>query len=224
MRRQLENIVSFNKSIINDYIDDYDNYWEFLRDLKRLIVEIGKNLDHTEYSEISPNIWINKTASVHPSAIINPPCIIGGWTEIRVNAFIRGGVIIGNDCVIGNSSELKNAVLFDCAKVPHFNYIGDSILGYGAHFGAGSLTSNVKSDSTFVKVVLNDKKYETNMKKVGAIVGDNAEIGCNAVLTPGVVIGKNSNVYPLVMVRGEIKEDCIVKSTDNIVVKVKRKF
>ena len=166
---------------------------------------------------MEPNIWISKTAKVDNTARIMGPCIIDDDSEIKVNSFIRGNVIIGKGCVVGNSSEIKNSVLFDEAKIPHFNYIGDSILGYKSHFGAGSLTSNVKSDESFVNVIVSGNKYITNMKKIGAVVGDNVEIGCNAVLTPGTIVGKNSTVYPLTMVRGEIGINKIVKSMNEII-------
>ena len=217
MKEQLLNILNFNKNIINGYCDSYKNYWDLLNDLKNIIVIIGNNLDKTKYDEVKPNIWISKTAKVDNTVHIIGPCIIDDDSEIRVNAFIRGSVIIGKRCVVGNSSEIKNAILFDEAKIPHFNYIGDSILGYKSHFGAGALTSNVKSNESFVKVSLNGQQHNTNMKKIGAIVGDYVEIGCNAVLLPGVIIGANSTIYPLTMVRGEIGSNKIVKSMNEIV-------
>ena len=217
MKEQLRDILDFNKSIINVYCNDYNAYWELLKNLKSIIICIGNNLDKTKYDEVEPNVWISKTATVHSSACITGPCIIDDDSEIRVNAYIRGNVIVGKGCVVGNSSEIKNSVLFDEAKIPHFNYIGDSILGYKSHFGAGSLTSNVKSDESFVNVIVSGNKYITNMKKIGAVVGDNVEIGCNAVLTPGTIVGKNSTVYPLTMVRGEIGINKIVKSMNEII-------
>lgn len=223
MKEQLKEILDFEKSIINNYCEGFNNYWEILKNLNKLIIVIGECLDKTKYDEVKPNVWISKSANIDSTARINGPCIIGDNAEVRVNAFIRGSVIIGKGCVVGNSSEIKNSILFDEAKAPHFNYIGDSILGYKAHFGAGALTSNVKSDESLVKVILNGNKYDTNMKKVGSVVGDNVEIGCNAVLTPGVIIGKNSTIYPLTMVRGEIESNKIVKSTNEIVTKEKGK-
>lgn len=217
MKEQLQNILDFSKSIINRYCDDYNNYWELLKDLKNIIIVMGNNLDKNKYDEVETNIWVSKTAKVDNTVRIVGPCIIDDDSEIRVNAFIRGNVIIGKRCVVGNSSEIKNSILFDESKIPHFNYVGDSILGYKAHFGAGALTSNVKSDESFVNVILNGNKYTTNMKKLGAAVGDNVEIGCNAVLTPGTIIGKNSTIYPLTMVRGEISSNKIVKSMKEIV-------
>ena len=217
MKEQLQDILDFNKSNINDYCNSYKNYWEFLKDLKNIIIDIGNNLDKNKYDEVDSNIWISKTANVDNTARIVGPCIIDDYCEIRVNAFIRGNVIIGKKCVVGNSSEVKNSVLFDESRIPHFNYIGDSILGYKSHFGAGSLTGNIKSDESFVNVIFNGNKYNTNMKKLGSIVGDNVEIGCNAVLTPGTIVGRNSTIYPLTMVRGEIGSNKIVKSMNEIV-------
>jgi len=216
MNKQLQNILDFNKSNINEYCDGYNNYWELLKDLKNIIINIGNNLDKNKYDEVKMNIWISKTAKVDCTARIVGPCIIDDDSEIRFNAYIRGNVIIGKGCVVGNSSEIKNSVLFDEAKIPHFNYIGDSILGYKSHFEAGSLTSNVKSDKSFVNVILNGNKYSTNMRKIGAVVGDNVEIGCNAVLTPGTIVGRNSTIYPLTLVRGEISSNKIVKSMNEI--------
>lgn len=217
MKEQLQNVLGFNKSIINSYCDNYKNYWELLKDLKNIIINIGNNLDKTKYDEVEPNVWISKTAKVDNTVRIIEPCIIDDDSEIRVNAFIRGNVIIGKECIVGNSSEIKNSILFDEAKVPHFNYIGDSILGYRAHFGAGSITSNVKGNKSLINVTMIGNKYNTNMKKLGSIVGDNVEIGCNTVLTPGTVIGRNSTIYPLTMVRGEIGSNKIVKSMNEIV-------
>lgn len=222
MKEQLFDILDFNKSIINTYLDNFNNYWDLLKSLNSLIVFIGNNLDKTKYDKLEPNIWISKTADIDSTARIVGPCIIGHDSEIRFNAFIRGNVIIGNRCVIGNSSEVKNSVLFDESKIPHFNYIGDSILGYKSHLGAGALTSNVKSDESCVNVILNGNKYQTNMKKLGAIIGDNVEIGCNCVLIPGTIIGRNSTVYPLTMVRGEIGSNKIVKAINQIVEKENR--
>lgn len=217
MKKQLQNILDFNKSIINDYTKEFDNYWNFLYDLNKIIISIGQNLDKTKYNKIGENIWISKKAIIDKSATITGPCIIDDYSIVKVNAFIRENVIIGKNCVIGNSSEVKNSVLFDEAKIPHFNYIGDSILGYKAHFGAGSITSNIKSDESLVVVKLNKIKYNTNKKKLGSIVGDYVEIGCNCVLNPGVIIGRNSTIYPLTMVRGEIKENKIVKSLNETI-------
>ena len=211
MQEYLKNLFDFNKTIASSYILKYD-YPEVLNHIGEIIFEISKTLNN-DYQEISPNVFVHKSVKLDKSATIIGPCLILENSEIRVNAYIRGNVIIGKNCVIGNSTELKNAILFDEVKVPHFNYIGDSILGYKVHFGAGSLTSNVKSDESNVTLTINSEKIKTNRKKIGALVGDKVEIGCNTVLTPGSIIGKNTTIYPLVMVRGEIPENKIVKST-----------
>ena len=211
MQEYLENLFDFTKTIASSYILKYD-YPEILNHIGEIIFEISKTLNN-DYQEISPNVFVHKSVKIDKSATIMGPCLVLENSEIRVNAYIRGNVIIGKNCVIGNSTELKNAILFDEVKVPHFNYIGDSILGYKVHFGAGSLTSNVKSDESNVTLTVNSEKIKTNRKKIGALVGDKVEIGCNAVLTPGSIIGKNTTIYPLVMVRGEISENKIVKST-----------
>lgn len=211
MQEYLKNLFDFNKTIASSYILKYD-YPEVLNHIGEIIFEISKTLND-DYQEISPNVFVHKSVKIDKSATIIGPCLVLENSEIRVNAYIRGNVIIGKNCVIGNSTELKNAILFDEVKVPHFNYIGDSLLGYKVHFGAGSLTSNVKSDESNVTLTINSEKIKTNRKKIGALVGDKVEIGCNAVLTPGSIIGKNTTIYPLVMVRGEIPENKIVKST-----------
>ena len=211
MQEYLKNLFDFNKTIASSYILKYD-YPEVLNHIGEIIFEISKTLNN-DYQEISPNVFVHKSVKIDKSATIIGPCLILENSEIRVNAYIRGNVIIGKNCVIGNSTELKNAILFDEVKVPHFNYIGDSILGYKVHFGAGSLTSNVKSDESNVTLTINSEKIKTNRKKIGALVGDKVEIGCNTVLTPGSIIGKNTTIYPLVMVRGEIQENKIVKAT-----------
>ncbi len=211
MQEYLKNLFDFNKTIASSYILKYD-YPEVLNHIGEIIFEISKTLNN-DYQEISPNVFVHKSVKIDKSATIIGPCLVLENSEIRVNAYIRGNVIIGKNCVIGNSTELKNAILFDEVKVPHFNYIGDSLLGYKVHFGAGSLTSNVKSDESNVTLTINSEKIKTNRKKIGALVGDKVEIGCNTVLTPGSIIGKNTTIYPLVMVRGEIPENKIVKST-----------
>jgi NDP-sugar pyrophosphorylase family protein len=173
---------------------------------------VGESLNKCDYRNVSEGIWIHKSAVIAKSAQICPPCIIGECSEIRHCAYIRGSVLIGKNCVVGNSTEIKNSILFDGVQVPHYNYIGDSILGYKAHFGAGAVTSNVKSDKSEVCLDIDGEKINTQMKKLGAIVGDFAEIGCGSVLNPGTIIGRNTTVYPLVSVRGMRKSNCIVKS------------
>ncbi len=193
--------------------------WEALSKIKDFILGIGKTLSAEEYDNPAEGIWIAKSATVAPSATICAPCIIGKDTELRTGAFIRGSVIVGEGCVVGNSCELKNAILFDCVQVPHFNYIGDSILGYRSHTGAGAITSNVKSDKTLVKVRADEGLIKTGLKKFGAMIGDFVEVGCNSVLNPGTVIGRNSNIYPLSSVRGTVPPNHIYKDKNQIVEK-----
>ena len=174
-----------------------------------------------EYDELAPEIWVHKSAKLAPTACINAPCVIGAGSEIRHCAFLRGSVLVGQDCVVGNSTEVKNAILFDGVQVPHYNYVGDSILGFKAHMGAGSVTSNVKSDKTPVEIKRGEERMETGLKKVGAMLGDFVEVGCNSVLNPGTVIGRNSTVYPLSCVRGTVSEKSIYKTGGVVVQKRK---
>lgn len=193
--------------------------WEALAKIKNGILEIGATLSSEEYDKVGEDIWIAKTAKVAPTASINGPAIIGKDAEVRHCAFIRGSAIVGEGAVVGNSTELKNVILFNKVQVPHYNYVGDSILGFKSHMGAGSITSNVKSDKTLVTVNAGELKMETGLKKFGAILGDNVEVGCNSVLNPGTVIGRNANVYPLSMVRGYVPEGSIYKKAGEVVVK-----
>lgn len=190
--------------------------WEVLGEIKDFILSLGPTLDSALYDRVGDDIWIAKTAVLSPSAHISGPCIIGGETQIRHCAFIRGSALIGENCVIGNSTELKNVIIFDNVQVPHYNYVGDSVLGYRSHLGAGAITSNVKSDKTPVSVNLDGKKIETGLKKFGAVLGDCVEVGCSSVLNPGTVIGRNSNIYPLSSVRGYVKENSIYKRRGEI--------
>lgn len=208
-----------NNSIADKYIKDYIYPYEVLPHIKDIILEIGKNLD-SEYNLIDENIWISKTVNIPNNVTIKGPCIIDHNAEIRPGAFIRGNVIIGKNSVLGNSCEMKNAILYDNVQVPHFNYVGDSILGEFAHMGAGSITSNIKSDKTNV-IIKGKEKMETNLRKVGAFLGNNVEIGCNSVLNPGTIIGCNTIVYPLTMVRGVIEGNKIVKNTNEIIERIK---
>ena len=194
--------------------------WEILGEIKNFILELGKTLDPEKYDMVSENVWIAKSATVFPSAYIGAPCIIGENTEVRHCAFIRGSVLVGNNCVVGNSTEVKNSIIFDNVQIPHYNYVGDSVLGYKSHLGAGAITSNVKSDKTPVSVKTADGKVETGLKKFGAMVGDGTEVGCNSVLCPGTVLGKNCTVYPLSRVRGYVPENRIYNSEKSIVVKL----
>ena len=202
-------------SIADIFIKEFVYPYEVLPNIKNIILEIGKNLG-SEYEKIDNNIWISKTVDIPKNVTINGPCIIDHNAEIRTGAYIRGNVIIGKNSILGNSCEIKNAILYDNVQVPHFNYVGDSILGNYSHMGAGSITSNVKSDKTNV-VIKGFENIETNLRKVGAFLGDNVEIGCNSVLNPGTIIGCNTIVYPLTMVRGVIESNKIVKSKDLIV-------
>ena len=193
--------------------------WEVLDELKGFIEQLGKSLPSEEYDQPAPGVWVAKTAKVAPSASLAGPCIIGPEAEVRHCAFIRGSALVGAGAVVGNSVELKNCILFDGAQVPHFNYVGDSILGYRAHMGAGSITSNVKSDKTLVVVKNGEEQIPTGFKKFGAMLGDCVEVGCNSVLNPGTVIGHHTNVYPLPAVRGFIPAESIFKKQDDIVKK-----
>ena len=208
---KIKELYDLNHTKAKDYLSKYEYPWEALASIKDFILELGKSLSKNEYNEIKENVWVHKSAKVFDSAYLGSPCIIGENTEIRQCAFIRGSALVGDNCVIGNSCELKNVIIFDNAEVPHFNYVGDSILGFKAHMGAGSITSNVKSDRTLV-VIHGDTNIETGIKKVGAFLGDYAEIGCNSVLNPGTVIGRHSNVYPLSSVRGVVPANSIYKN------------
>lgn len=194
-----------------------DEPWLALPRLKEFILSLGEMLDTEIYRQLSPGVWAAKNAVIAPTAVITAPAIIGEDTEVRHCAYLRGATLIGNNCVVGNSCELKNCILFDYVQVPHFNYVGDSILGHRSHMGAGAVTSNVKSDRTSVALRQGNGKIETGMKKLGALVGDYVEIGCNSVLNPGTVVGRRSRVYPLTSVRGTVPPDSIVKATDTIV-------
>ena len=205
-------------SLASSYIHSFTYPWEALSGIKNLILEIGATLSPDEYDNPKEGVWIHKEASVMPSAYIGSPCIIGKGTEVRHCAFIRGSALVGENCVVGNSVELKNVIISDNVQVPHYNYVGDSILGYKSHMGAGSITSNVKSDKTLVVIKdrVKGEEIKTGIKKVGAFLGDYVEVGCNSVLNPGTVIGKNSNVYPTSMVRGVIPANSIYKSKTEI--------
>ena len=208
---KIKELYDLNHTKAKDYLSKYEYPWEALASIKDFIIELGKSLDTNEYKEIKENVWVHKSAKVFDSAYLGSPCIIGENTEIRHCAFIRGSALVGDNCVIGNSCELKNVIIFDNTEVPHFNYVGDSILGFKAHMGAGSITSNVKSDRTLV-VIHGDTNIETGIKKVGAFLGDYVEVGCNSVLNPGTVIGRHSNVYPLSSVRGVVPANAIYKN------------
>lgn len=211
-------LFSLEHTLASEYLKKFEYPWNALGGIKELILSLGENLESEDYIMSAPSVWVHKSAKIAPTAYIGGPCIIGENTEVRHCAFIRGSALIGNGCVVGNSTELKNVILFDGVQVPHYNYVGDSILGFKSHMGAGSITSNVKSDKKPVKVKGEDIEIQTNLKKFGAILGDFVEIGCNSVLNPGTVIGKNSNVYPLSCVRGTVPPDSIYK-TGGVIVK-----
>ncbi len=208
-----------NKTIAKELIDAHEYPWQILPEIKAFIIKLGNALDTEKFQKRGEDIWVAKSAKVFDSAYIAGPCIIDEDAEIRHCAFIRGSVIVGKNCVVGNSTELKNVILFDNVQVPHYNYVGDSILGYKSHLGAGAITSNVKSDKTLVTVATEDGKIETGLKKFGAMVGDFTEVGCNSVLCPGTVLGKNCTVYPLSRVRGYIPENSIFKAERGVVKK-----
>ena len=203
-------LYDLSHSLAGAYLKEYTYPWEALGGIKTLIIALGEKLGE-EYTEVAPQVWVHKTAIVAPTAFLGAPCIIGANTEVRHGAFVRGSALVGEKCVVGNSVELKNVILFDNVQVPHYNYVGDSILGYKAHMGAGSITSNVKSDKSLV-VIHTEPAIPTGIKKVGAMLGDFVEVGCNSVLNPGTVIGRNSNVYPLSCVRGVIPANHIYKT------------
>ena len=215
---EIVNLYNLNETIAKDLMLSEKKPWEILPKINDFILELGPKLDKNNFRQVGENIWIAKTAKVAPTASITGPLIIDENAEIRHCAFIRGKAIIGKNTVVGNSTELKNCILFNNVQVPHYNYVGDSILGYKSHMGAGSITSNVKSDKTNVKIK-GKEIIETNLKKVGAFLGDQVEVGCNSVLNPGTVIGKNSNIYPLSCVRGVIPENSIYKNQNQIEIK-----
>ena len=216
---KISNLFNLDETIAKKLFEKYEYPWEVLPHIEEFILELGKTLDKNKYEQIGDNVWIHKTAKVYKSAYIGENCIICEGAEVRHCAFIRKNAIIGKNTVVGNSTELKNVILFNNVQVPHYNYVGDSILGYKSHMGAGSITSNVKSDKKLVVIKNGIEKIETGMKKVGAMLGDNVEIGCGSVLNPGTVIGRNTNVYPLSSVRGVVKANSIYKNQNEIVEK-----
>ena len=210
-------LLDLSHTLAADYLSRFRFPWEALDGIKDPILTLGPALDPSEYQETAPHVWVHNTAKIAPTAYLGEPCIIGPETEVRHCAFIRGSALVGAGCVVGNSVELKNVILFDGVQTPHYNYVGDSILGYKAHMGAGSITSNVKSDKTLVVVRNEDEKLETGRKKFGAILGDHVEVGCNSVLNPGTILGRSASVYPLSSVRGAVPPDSIFKAPGQIV-------
>lgn len=214
---EIKNLYNLDETIAKDIFEGCLYPWEVLSKIKDFIINLGESLNNEEYDKVGENVWIAKSAKVAKSAYINGSAIIGKNAEVRHCAFIRGNAIVGENAVVGNSTELKNVILFNNVQVPHYNYVGDSILGYKSHMGAGSITSNVKSDKKLVIVKSEDEKIETGLKKFGAMLGDNVEVGCGSVLNPGTVIGKNTNIYPLSSVRGVVKENSIYKKHGEVV-------
>ncbi len=214
---KIADLYDLDHTLAADYLKQFTYPWEALKGIKEFILTLGPTLDKEEYEEISSNVWVHKTAKVFPTAYLGEPCIIGPNTEVRHGAFIRSSALVGADGVVGNSVELKNVILFDHVQTPHYNYVGDSILGYYSHMGAGSITSNVKSDKKLVIVRSGEEKMETGIKKFGAMLGDHVEVGCNAVLNPGTMIGRNSRVYPTSCVRGVVPEASIWKNDGTVI-------
>ena len=219
---EISQLYDLDYTIARDLFEGKEYPWEVLPDIGAFILKLGEKLDPEKFDRKGEDIWVAKSAKVAPTACLNGLLIIDEEAEIRHCAFIRGKAIVGKNCVVGNSTELKNVVLFDGVQVPHYNYVGDSVLGHKSHMGAGSITSNVKSDKTLVEVKSGDEKIATGLKKFGAMLGDYVEVGCNSVLNPGTVIGAHTNVYPVSMVRGVIPADCIYKNKSEIIKKEER--
>lgn len=217
---RIENLLDVSKTIAADIFTGLTYPWEALPKISEFIMQLGSTLPEELYEKRSEDIWIAKSARIAPTAYLHGPLIICEDAEVRHCAFIRGSAIVGRGAVIGNSTELKNCIIFECAQVPHYNYIGDSILGYKAHLGAGAITSNLKSDRSIVTIPVEEGRIDTELKKFGAIVGDNVEVGCNSVLNPGTVLGRNTTVYPLSMVRGTVPANSIYKKQGEIAEKL----
>ena len=213
-------LFDLTHTLAADLLERTEYPWEALGGIKQFIIEIGQTLPVDEYEEVSEQVWIARDAKIYPNNYIAGPCIIGHETEVRPGAFVRGSALVGSHCVVGNSTELKNVILFDNVQVPHYNYVGDSILGYRSHMGAGSITSNVKSDKKLIVVRCGEERIETGLKTMGAMLGDGVEVGCNSVLNPGTVIGRNSNIYPTSCVRGTVPANCIWKNNGNVIEKI----
>ena len=216
---KISDLFDLEQTMAGEYLAGFTYPWEALAGIKTMILELGAGLGE-DYRLIGENVWAHASAKIAPTASISGPCIIGAGTEVRHCAFIRGSALVGDNCVVGNSVELKNVIIFNNVQVPHYNYVGDSILGYRSHMGAGSVTSNVKSDRSLVVIRSGEEKIPTGIKKVGAMLGDYAEIGCNSVLNPGTIIGRHSNVYPTSCVRGVVPGDSIWKNDGTVVRKV----
>ena len=214
----IQELYDLEHTLAKSYLAGFTYPWEALKGIKDFILQLGSGLGE-DYVQVSPQVWVHRTATVAPTAFLGSPCIIGAGTEVRHCAFVRGSALVGENCVVGNSVELKNVILFDSVQVPHYNYVGDSILGYKSHMGAGSLTSNVKSDKTLVVVKSETEQVPTGLKKFGAMLGDFVEVGCNSVLNPGTVIGRHTNIYPTSCVRGVVPANSIWKTGGVVVAK-----
>ena len=214
----IQELYDLEHTLAKSYLAGFTYPWEALKGIKDFILRLGSGLGE-DYVQVSPQVWVHRTATVAPTAFLGSPCIIGAGTEVRHCAFVRGSALVGENCVVGNSVELKNVILFDNVQVPHYNYVGDSILGYKSHMGAGSLTSNVKSDKTLVVVKSQTEQVPTGLKKFGAMLGDFVEVGCNSVLNPGTVIGRRTNIYPTSCVRGVVPANSIWKTGGVVVAK-----
>lgn len=212
----VKNLYDLNHTAARPLLESVDYPWEALPKIAEFIRQLGASLSPEEYELRGKDVWVAKSANVFDSAYLHGPCIIGPETEVRQCAFVRGSALVGAGCVIGNSTELKNVIIFDSVEVPHYNYVGDSILGFKSHMGAGSITSNIKSDRTNVTIHTGAERIETGLRKIGAMLGDHVEVGCNSVLNPGSVVGRNTNVYPLSMVRGFIPANSIYKRQGEI--------
>lgn len=217
---KISNLYNLDETIAKPLLEKYIYPWDVLPHIEEFILELGKSLNKDEYEQLGENVWIHKSAKVYKSAYIGENCIICEGAEVRHCAFIRKNAIIGKNAVVGNSTELKNVILFNNVQVPHYNYVGDSILGFKSHMGASSITSNIKSDKKPIIIKNGKQKIETGMKKIGAMIGDNVEVGCGSVLNPGTIIGKNTNIYPLSSVRGVVKPNSIYKNQNEIVEKM----
>ncbi len=217
----IQSLFDLSHTLAGDYLKGFTYPWEALQGIRDMILALGETLDPAEYDTPAEHVWVHKTATVYPTAYLGAPCIIGAHTEVRHCAFIRGSALVGENCVVGNSVELKNVILFDNVQTPHYNYVGDSILGYRSHMGAGSITSNVKSDKKPVVIWDENGRIETGMKKIGAMLGDLVEVGCNSVLNPGTIIGPDSSIYPTSCVRGVVPESSIWKN-DGVIIRKTR--
>ena len=216
---KISNLYDLNETIAKEYLEQFTYPWEALKGISEFIKKLGPTLDPEKFEKRGEDIWVAKSAKVAPTACLNGPLIIDEEAEVRHCAFVRGSAIVGKGSVVGNSTELKNDIIFNSVQVPHYNYVGDSILGYKSHMGAGSITSNVKSDKKLVEVHLDDTKIETHMKKIGAILGDYVEVGCGSILNPGTIVGRHSNIYPLSSVRGYVAGHSIYKNKNEVVQK-----